>query len=81
MSEKPAPSEYLVLSRGQWDADKSAEDIQQAIDAFYLWHDRMVREGKMRAGQRLAHGGLLRWLPHGRPDEELTPPRDLFGGS
>ena len=31
--------DYLVLSRGQWDADKSNEEIQGAIDAFYVWYE------------------------------------------
>jgi len=53
----PTPNEYLVLSRGQWDSDASKERIQQAIDDFYLWIDRMVDEGKMRPGQRLANTG------------------------
>ena len=26
--------DYLVLSRGQWDPDKTNEEIQGAIDAF-----------------------------------------------
>lgn len=47
-------SEYLVISRGQWDKDKSPEEIQQAIDSFYAWHDRLVSEGTMKGGQRLA---------------------------
>lgn len=54
MTEKATPSEYLVISRGQWDKDVSAEAIQSAIDNFYLWHDRLVDEGRMKAGQRLA---------------------------
>lgn len=54
MSETNAVSEYLVISKGQWDDDKSPEEIQHAIDAFYVWHDKLVREGKMRSGQRLA---------------------------
>ena len=53
MNAKAPLSEYLVLSRGQWDASVSKEDIQHAIDAFYLWHERMVAEGKMRVGSRL----------------------------
>lgn len=54
MSETKVMSEYLVISKGQWDEDKSPEEIQQAIDAFYVWHDKLVREGKMKSGQRLA---------------------------
>ena len=54
MTTQPLPSEYLVLSRGHWDEDKSAEQIQQAIDAFYVWRDGLVAAGRMRGGQRLA---------------------------
>ncbi len=54
---KTGPNEYLVLSRGQWDASSSKEDIQCAIDAFYAWHDRMVADGKMKTGSRLMRDG------------------------
>ena len=46
MTAKVTPSEYLVISRGQWDKGVSPEQIQGAIDNFYLWHDRLVGEGK-----------------------------------
>ena len=35
MSDK---TEYLVISRGRWDDDKSPEQIQQAIDDLSLIH-------------------------------------------
>jgi hypothetical protein len=57
MSEPAPRSEYLVLSRGQWDPELPRETIQRAIDDFYLWLDRLVDEGKMRVGQRLGTGG------------------------
>ncbi len=53
------PREYLVISRGQWDPDRSPEEIQAAIDRFYAWHARLVDEGKMRVGQRLARESRL----------------------
>jgi len=59
MTEKTPLSEYLVLSRGQWDKNVSAQEIQTAIDKFYAWHDRLVGEGKMVAGQRLAREGKI----------------------
>lgn len=59
MSKPATLSEYLVLSRGQWDKDASREDIQAAIDRFYVWHERLVGEGRMRAGQRLAREGKV----------------------
>jgi len=59
MNDDSPPSEYLVISRGQWDADASPEQIQAAIDRFYIWHARLVDEGKMKPGQRLAREGKL----------------------
>jgi hypothetical protein len=50
-------SEFLVISRGQWNPRLSREEIQAAIDEFYAWHDRLVGEGKMRPGSRLADTG------------------------
>src|SRR5262245_158423 len=50
-------SEYLVISRGQWDKDLPREEVQKAIDQFYVWLDRLVAEGKMKTGQRLANQG------------------------
>ncbi|MGH8048563.1 MAG: YciI family protein [Chthoniobacterales bacterium] len=50
-------SEYLVISRGQWDKSASPEEIQGAIDDFYAWLERLVSEGKMKTGQRLGVGG------------------------
>lgn len=57
MSEQNPLSEYLVISRGQWDKDASPEQIQAAIDEFYAWLGRMVDAGRMKRGQRLATGG------------------------
>ena len=50
-------SQYLVISRGQWDKDARPEEIQKAIDQFYLWLLRLVDEGKMKTGQRLGTEG------------------------
>jgi hypothetical protein len=33
------------------------EQIQKAIDQFYVWLARLVDEGKMKTGQRLASTG------------------------
>lgn len=46
--------DFLVLSRGQWDRELPPEAIQNAIDAFYVWYDRMVEQGTFKPGQRLA---------------------------
>jgi hypothetical protein len=73
------PSEYLVLSRGQWDEDASAQQIQDAIDRFYAWHDRLVGEGKMKPGQRLAvDAKLVSRL--GVTDGPFAEAKEVIGG-
>ena len=53
MSTESPKSEFLVLSRGQWDKHASKEDIEAAIDRFYSWLMRNIDEGKMKMGSRL----------------------------
>ena len=53
MNEQPAHSEYLVLSRGQWDQGASKEDIESAIEKFYEWYAQNLAAGRMKAGSRL----------------------------
>jgi hypothetical protein len=57
ITKPDSPSEYLIISRGQWDKDASKEKIQNTIDEFYRWLDRLIDEGKMKAGQRLGRDG------------------------
>lgn len=79
MSNQAVLSEYLVISRGQWDADKSPEEIQSAIDAFYVWHDVLVREGKMISGQRLAPA-TMRVSKEGVTDGPFAETKEVIGG-
>jgi hypothetical protein len=72
-------SDYLVISRGQWDADKSPERIQQAIDDFYVWHDKLVAEGRMKAGQRLARPAK-RVSRSGVIDGPFAEAKEVIGG-
>ena len=79
MPEKTSTSEFLVISRGQWDRDKSLAEIQQAIDAFYAWRDRLVQEGKMKAGQRLATQAKL-VSRNGVTDGPFAESKEVIGG-
>lgn len=79
MSNKPVLSQYLVISRGQWDPDKSPEEIQGAIDAFYVWHEVLTREGKMIPGQRLAPAAM-RVSKHGVTDGPFAETKEVIGG-
>lgn len=79
MSNESSATEFLVLSRGKWDEGASLERIQQAIDAFYLWHDQLVAAGKMRAGQRLSVDAR-RVSRDGVTDGPFTEGKELIGG-
>jgi len=76
MSDK---MEFLVISRGQWDDDKSPERIQQAIDDFYVWRDRLVGEGRMKSGQRLARQAR-RVSRQGVTDGPFAEAKEIIGG-
>lgn len=76
---KSYSSEFLVISRGQWDRDKSAEQIQSAIEAFYIWHDQLVEAGRMRPGQRLAKPVRI-VSRDGMTDGPFTEAKEVIGG-
>jgi len=80
MSQDTAPSEYLVISRGQWDAEAPKEKIQGAIDQFYLWLDRLVDEGKMKRGQRLGTGGKIVQRKKEMRDGPFGEAKEVVGG-
>ena len=71
--------EYLVISRGQWDASASKEDIQRAIDSFYVWHERMVAEGKSQRGSRLMKDGKF-VSRRGVVDGPYSEAKEVIGG-
>jgi hypothetical protein len=79
MTDKTAPSEYLVLSRGQWDREASQADIQNAIDQFYVWYEQLVVEGKMKPGHRLAREGKL-VSKHRVTDGPFAEAKEVIGG-
>jgi hypothetical protein len=79
MSEPPSTQDYLLLSRGRWDADKSPQEIQAAIDAFYDWHARLVVEGKFQPGQRLAAAAKL-VTRTGIVDGPFAESKEVVGG-
>ena len=72
-------SEYLLLSRGKWDSNKTPEEIQKAIDDFYAWHEKLVAEGKFKAGERLATQGKVVSLT-GVIDGPFTETKEVIGG-
>ena len=79
MQKPESSSEYLVLSRGQWDEHLSPEEIQAAIDDFYAWHGRLVDEGRMRPGSRLMRAGK-RVSRQAVVDGPFSESKELIGG-
>lgn len=79
MNAKAPLTEYLVISRGQWDASASKEDIQRAIDAFYAWHERMVAAGTMKTGSRLMKAGRF-VSRRGVTDGPYSEAKEVIGG-
>ena len=59
MNEQSPVSEYLVLSRGQWDKNASKKDIESAIQKFYDWYARNLDAGRMKAGSRLSTEAVM----------------------
>jgi len=79
MTSKAPLSEFLVLSRGKWDPTKTPEEIQKAIDAFYLWYEGLLGEGRMKAGQRLSRDG--RMIARDRvTDGPFAESKEVIGG-
>jgi hypothetical protein len=80
MSATISPSEYLVISRGQWDPNRSPEEIQSAIDQFYLWLDELVTVGKMKTGQRLGTAGKTVFNKGIVKDGPFGETKEVIGG-
>jgi hypothetical protein len=80
MSEQPPTAEYLVICRGQWDTTLSKDEIQSAIERFYIWYDRLINEGKMKPGQRLTSGGKTVGRKNVITDGPFGESKEAIGG-
>jgi hypothetical protein len=79
MPETLHTPEYLLLSRGQWDRERSKEEIQAAIDSFYVWYEELVTQGKFKRGKSLATGGMV-VSRTGVTDGPFTEAKEVIGG-
>ncbi len=53
-------SEYMLLFRGtDWHKALSAEEIQQVVNHMKAWFDRLIEQGKLKAGQPLMQEGKI----------------------
>jgi hypothetical protein len=80
MTEQSSLSEYLVISRGQWDETCSPDEIQNVIDQFYVWLEQLVSEGKMKRGQRLTHKGKTVARQNAITDGPFGESKEVIGG-
>lgn len=71
--------DYLVISRGQWDADARPEDVQAAIDRFYIWYEDSIARGRMKRGSRLTRDGKV-VSRAAIVDGPFTEAKELVGG-
>lgn len=74
-----SPTEFLLLSKGHWDPAKTPEEIQAAIDAFYLWYEKQLALGTFKPGQRLATGGKI-VTREGISDGPFPEAKEVIGG-
>lgn len=72
--------DYLVISRGQWDADASPDAIQTAIDGFYGWLDGHIAAGRMHGGSRLKPAGATVSRKTVVTDGPFGETKELIGG-
>ena len=72
-------SDYLLISRGQWDESASPRDVQDAIDRFYAWYERGLADGVLKPGSRLEMRGK-RATRDGITDGPFAEAKELVGG-
>lgn len=76
----PATSDYLLLSRGQWDKASSKADIEAAIDKFYAWYESNIAKGIFKPGSRLTMDAALVSRDGIRTDGPFAEGKEVIGG-
>ncbi len=76
----PASSEYLLLSRGQWDKASSKAGIEAAIDKFYAWYEANLEKGRFKPGSRLTMEAALVTRDGIRTDRPFAEGKEVIGG-
>ena len=76
----PASSEYLLLSRGQWDKTSNKADIEAAIDKFYTWYEANIEKGRFKPGSRLTMDAALVTRDGIRTDGPFAEGKEVIGG-
>jgi hypothetical protein len=76
----PATSDYLLLSRGQWDKASAKADIEAAIDKFYSWYEANIAKGVFKPGSRLTTDAALVTREGIRTDGPFAEGKEVIGG-
>ncbi|MFO1485565.1 MAG: YciI family protein [Verrucomicrobiaceae bacterium] len=76
----PTTSDYLLLSRGQWDKSSSKADIEAAIDKFYAWYEANIAKGIFKPGSRLTTDAALVTRDGIRTDGPFAEGKEVIGG-
>ncbi len=64
---KQGISEYILLFRSsEWHKGLSPDEIQDVITKMYAWYDRLIEEGKAKAGKPLMFEGRIVSKKNGR---------------
>lgn len=79
MSTNPS-SEFLLLSRGQWDKASEKADIEAAIDRFYRWYEANLENGSFKPGSRLTTAAALVSRDGIRTDGPFAEGKEIIGG-
>ncbi len=80
MTELSPQSEYLLLSRGQWDKAASKADIDDAIEKFYTWYEGNLKSGKFKPGSRLSIEGAFVSKTSISTDGPFGEAKEVIGG-
>jgi hypothetical protein len=76
-------SEYMLLFRGtDWHNGLSPEQIQNVMDQWKAWFERLTSEGKLKAGQPLEREGKIVSGKKGRvvADGPFAESKEAIGG-
>ena len=73
-------SDYLLLSRGQWDKASSKADIEAAIGQFYAWYEANLAKGIFKPGSRLTMDAALVTREGIRTDGPFAEGKEVIGG-
>ena len=80
MNDQAPHSEYLLLSRGQWDKDASKADIEAAIEKFYAWYEDNLKSGRLKRGSRLTTDGAMVSKSGVTTDGPFGEAKEVIGG-